>query len=108
MRPAYAACICDPHVRPAVRPACAPACARCSCRREENRREDGQRTETTSVSAKSYGLYARAKAEILMTRDELEARVWRYAPDLRGPGAGKAMDAILRAADAFAVTEAGR
>lgn len=43
-----------------------------------------------------------------MTRDRLEARIWRLAPGLAGPDASRAMDAILRAADAYARSEAGR
>ena len=39
--------------------------------------------------------------ERVMTRDELEAVVWRWWPT-RGPGAGQAVDAILGAADRYA------
>jgi hypothetical protein len=35
-------------------------------------------------------------------RDELEAVIWRHWPT-RGPEAGQAIDAILAAADAYAV-----
>ena len=37
-----------------------------------------------------------------MTRDELEAAIWRWWPT-RGPGAAQAVDAILGAADRYAV-----
>lgn len=41
-----------------------------------------------------------------MTRDELEAAIWRHWPT-RGPEAGKAVDAILAAADTYARAEYG-
>lgn len=41
-----------------------------------------------------------------MTRDELEAAIWRNWPT-RGPEAGRAVDAILAAADAYGLAEYG-
>jgi len=41
-----------------------------------------------------------------VTRAELEAAIWRVWPT-RGPEAGKAVDAILKAADLYALTEYG-
>jgi hypothetical protein len=41
-----------------------------------------------------------------MTRDELEATIWRNWP-ARGSGVTEAIDAILKAADAYAITEGG-
>lgn len=41
-----------------------------------------------------------------MTREELEREIWRRWPT-RGPGAAAAVDAILTAADAYALAAYG-
>jgi hypothetical protein len=43
-----------------------------------------------------------------MTRDKLEAAAWRLAPALCGDNPARAMDILLRCADAYAQREAGR